>query len=71
VPVAVATLEEVILSKFQLAHLGGSRQQLGDVATLIRVRREEIDRTYLDRWVAALGLDGEWTAALQLLGGDG
>lgn len=41
----------------------GSRRQLEDVATLLRVRREECDRVYVDRWVAALGLEGEWREA--------
>ena len=61
-PLAVATLEDVILSKLEWAHLGGSRRQLEDVATLIRVRRGELDSAYLLRWVAELGVVEEWAA---------
>jgi hypothetical protein len=64
VSVSVATLEDVILSKLEWAHLGGSRRQLEDVATLLRVRGEERDRVYVERWVAALGLASEWEDAL-------
>ena len=71
VPLAVATLEDVILSKLEWAHLGGSRRQLEDVATLVRVRREELDRPYVGRWVTVLGLAAEWTAVEQALGRDG
>ncbi|MCE7975519.1 MAG: hypothetical protein DYG92_14550 [Leptolyngbya sp. PLA1] len=71
VSVSVATLEDVILSKLEWAHLGGSRRQLEDVATLLRVRGEERDQAYLDRWVAALGLEREWLEALRQAGAVG
>ncbi len=62
VPLAVATLEDVILSKLEWAHLGGSRRQIEDVATLLRVRRDDLDGAYVARWVALLGVAAEWTA---------
>lgn len=67
VPLAVATLEDVILSKLEWAHLGGSRRQLEDVATLLRVRRGELDGAYVSRWVAVLGIASEWTAVQEEL----
>jgi hypothetical protein len=63
VPVAVATVEDVILSKLEWAHLGGSRRQIEDVATLLRVRHDDIDSAYVARWVALLGVVAEWTTA--------
>ncbi len=68
VPLAVATLEDVILSKLEWAHLGGSRRQLEDVATLLRVRRGELDTAYVARWVAELGVAAEWAAVAEVLG---
>lgn len=71
VPVAVATLEDVILSKLEWAHLGGSHRQLEDVVTLLRVRRDEFDRAYVNRWVTELGLVDEWATVMQSRGGEG
>ncbi len=71
VPLAVATLEDVILSKLEWAHLGGPRRQLEDVATLLRVRRGELDTAYVARWVAELGVAAEWAAVAEVLGRDG
>lgn len=67
VPLAVATLEDVILSKLEWAHRGGSQRQLEDVATLLRVRRGEPDAAYLARWVAELGVAAEWSAVTEEL----
>jgi hypothetical protein len=61
----VATLEDVIVSKLEWAKLGGSMRQLEDVASLIRVQGEELDRDYVTRWVTALGLERQWSAALE------
>lgn len=70
-PLAVATLEDVILSKLEWAHRGGSRRQIEDVATLIRVRRGDIDQAYVDRWVTGLGVETEWSEVAQALDRDG
>jgi len=59
----VATAEDVILSKLEWAKLGGSARQIEDVASLLAVRRGELDSQYLDRWVLALGVTAQWNAA--------
>ena len=63
----VATAEDVIVSKLEWAKLGASARQLEDVSALLRVQGDELDRRYIARWVAALGLEPEWTAALEAL----
>ena len=63
----VATVEDVILSKLEWAKLGASARQLEDVASLLRLHGDEIDRTYVDRCIAALGVDSQWGAVLQML----
>jgi hypothetical protein len=60
VSVDIATLEDVILSKLEWASLGGSARQLEDVATLLRVRRGEVDLAYVQRWVPQLGVGSQW-----------
>lgn len=59
----VATAEDVILAKLEWAKLGGSRRQIEDVTGLLEVRGPELDRPYLERWVADLGVTAEWEAA--------
>lgn len=62
IPLMVATLEDVLLSKLEWAHMGGSRRWLEDVSTLMRVRRGELDLAYVERWVRVLGVQTEWRA---------
>lgn len=62
VPVAIASLEDVILSKLEWAKLGASGRQLDDVRMLLRVAGAAVDQSYLDRWVAALGVSAQWRA---------
>lgn len=69
IPLFVAAAEDVILSKLEWAKLGGSLRQLEDVAGLLQVRGDELDRAYVERWVAALDLDREWTEARRLATG--
>jgi hypothetical protein len=61
-PLWVASVEDVILSKLEWARLGGSARQLEDVAALLRVAVGEVDRAYLDRWIDELGLRDQWLA---------
>jgi hypothetical protein len=66
VPLAIATVEDVIVSKLEWAALGGSARQVEDVAALLRIRGLELDRAYLDRWIAELGLASQWEEARRL-----
>ena len=59
----VATLEDTIIAKLEWAKHGGSARQLEDVAALLRVAADRMDRSYLDRWIAELGLEEQWRAA--------
>jgi hypothetical protein len=66
VPVFVATPEDTILAKLEWAKLGESERQLRDVAGVLAVRGAGLDRAYLERWVAALGLADAWRRAQEL-----
>jgi hypothetical protein len=63
VPLAIATIEDLILSKLEWARLGGSARQLEDVRALLGIAGEELDRSYLEQWVDHLGVRREWNAA--------
>lgn len=58
----VASLEDVVLSKLEWAKLGGSARQLEDVRALLRVGADELDRAYVEQWVALLGVEVQWRA---------
>lgn len=58
--VAVATLEDIILSKLEWATLGGSARQLEDVRRLIAIGGDAVDRAYLERWIDPLGVRSAW-----------
>jgi hypothetical protein len=64
----VATEEDVVLSKLEWAKLGGSDRQIEDVATLLRICGETLDRTYVERWVQTLAIQREWDAARRKAG---
>lgn len=60
----IATVEDVLLAKLEWASKGHSRRQIDDCAQLLRVRGAELDRDYLSRWIAILGVDSQWQTAL-------
>ena len=66
IPLAVATIEDVLISKLEWAKLGESARQLEDVAALLRIRGPDLDREYLERWIGRLGLGTQWGAARRL-----
>lgn len=61
--VVMAPIEYVILSKLRYFQMGKSDRHLRDVHQMLRVSGDLIDRPELARWVAKLGLEGEWIQA--------
>jgi hypothetical protein len=61
--VVMAPIEYVVLSKLRYFQLGRSDRHLRDVHQMLRVSGDFVDRPELDRWVAQLGLEREWTRA--------
>jgi hypothetical protein len=60
VRVFVATAEDAIVSKLEWAKLADSDRQLADAAGIVRSCGDRLDRAYVERWVAALGLAAGW-----------
>ncbi len=60
---SIATVEDILIAKLEWASRGHSQRQIEDCARLVRVRAAELDRPYLMRWIAALGLNAQWQAA--------
>jgi hypothetical protein len=55
-----ASPEDVIIKKLQYFREGGSEKHLRDIAGVLKVQADRIDRTYLDGWIDRLGLSSEW-----------
>lgn len=64
---AIATVEDVIISKLEWAKRGGSERQLEDVAELVRRRGASLDHDYVTRWISGLDLASEWETARRLI----
>jgi len=56
----MATAEDTIVAKLEWAKSGESERQLRDVAGIVAVSGERLDRGYVERWVAELGLVDLW-----------
>jgi hypothetical protein len=59
--VFVASPEDTVISKLEWAQQGGgSELQLRDAAGILQLRGDQLDRSYIERWVAELGLGELW-----------
>lgn len=68
VPLFVATAEDIIVSKLEWAKMGASLRQIEDVAGILKVQQDSLDRPYIEKWIAELGLSSEWASARQSAG---
>lgn len=59
----IATAEDTIIAKLEWAVAGESDRQLRDVARIVAVSGDSLDRTYLDEWIGQLGLEDAWHRA--------
>lgn len=60
----LATAEDVVLHKLYWHRLTPSDRQLGDVAGVVAVQRDKLDKPYLRQWAAYLAVAGELEDAL-------
>lgn len=60
-PATLATPEDTILSKLEWSKKGGgSERQLEDARGVVEVRGSDLDRGYIERWAAELGVLDLW-----------
>jgi hypothetical protein len=62
-PLFVASAEDVVVSKLEWSKLAQSSRHIADVAGILRMRWESMDRSYLEKWILELGLEVEWKDA--------
>jgi hypothetical protein len=64
VPVFIASPEDTVVAKLGWSkQSGGSERQRRDVAGILTMLAEQLDRAYVERWVQELDLSDEWIAA--------
>ena len=68
VDLMMATLEDTIISKLEWSKIGQSHRQLEDVAVMLQSESQSLDRSYLKKWIAKLGLEEQWSQARTVAG---
>ena len=58
--------EDIVVAKLEWAQLGESERQLRDVAGILAVQGDRLDRHRVEHWVAELGLEEQWEEALRV-----
>lgn len=57
-----ASPEDVLITKLWWAKLSDSDRQLNDAAGILRVQAQQLDESYVEKWVTALDLRTQWLA---------
>lgn len=65
VDIYLASAEDVIITKLEWPKLGNSQRQIEDAAAILRLKRDALDQTYLEKWISELGLQQQWRTANQ------
>jgi hypothetical protein len=58
--VYIAGPEDVLIAKLRWAKLGGSDRQLQDAAGILMAQSDNLDVSYIERWVGNLQLEEQW-----------
>jgi hypothetical protein len=58
--VRFAPIEYVIVYKLRFSQMGGSERHLFDIARMLEVSADTLDRGTLNQWIADLGLADVW-----------
>ncbi|MBA4030474.1 MAG: hypothetical protein C0478_06225 [Planctomyces sp.] len=59
-----ASPEDVIVKKLQFFQEGRSEKHLRDIASMLLIREQLIDRDYISRWASQFGVAAEWEVVL-------
>jgi hypothetical protein len=60
--------EDVILMKLRYYQEGGSDKHLRDIASMLKVSGDQIDRAYIATWAARFDVAGVWSQVLSGIG---
>jgi hypothetical protein len=62
---AFASVEDVILKKMEYYREGGSEKHLRDIAGVLRISGNQVNRAYIEEWAGRLGLEEVWQEIAQ------
>jgi len=65
--VILASPEDAILKKMEYFREGGSEKHLRDIAGVLKIYSEPIDRSYIEHWAARLEVLDIWSLILKRL----
>lgn len=65
-PLFVASVEDVVVSKLEWSKRAQSQRHIEDAAGILKARAGSLDRSYLQKWVAELALEAEWNNARRI-----
>jgi hypothetical protein len=68
-PVYIAAPEDIILGKLWYHSLGESDKHLRDIAGILRISGDLVDRAFVTEWAAKLGYSATWEAILRKVDG--
>lgn len=63
VPITISTAEDLIIAKLAWAKQGESQRQIEDVANILKMKPESLDRDYIAKWTNELDLISQWNSA--------
>ena len=61
-----ASAEDIILKKMEFFREGGSDKHLRDIASMMKIEGEILDREYIENWAENLGLETIWKSLKQI-----
>ncbi len=64
-----ASPEDVIIKKLEYFAAGGSDKHLRDIAGMLKISGDDIDREYVHEWADRLGVESVWRQVLDKLAG--
>jgi hypothetical protein len=62
---SLAPIEYVILRKLEYFREGQSQKHVRDIRGILAVSSELLDRSFLESWIARLGLHAAWQSVVQ------
>jgi hypothetical protein len=68
VPLFVASVEDVIVSKLEWSKRAQSQRHIDDVAGILRMRWQSLEHSYLRKWIIELEIEKEWHDAQRAAG---